>query len=99
MSETVLLIGVAHAIPVLIVGLVSRSETVMTITAAIMALIGMATGSPSYMAVDIGGVVLGIFLFYAFGMPREKTLHISTQNEKQSNFDMEQFLTLNNYRN
>jgi hypothetical protein len=99
MSETVLLIGAAHAIPVLIVGLVSRSETVMTITAAIMALIGMATGSPSYMAVDIGGVVLGIFLFYAFDMPREKTLHISPQNEKQSNFDMERFVTLNNYRN
>ena len=72
MSETVLLIGLAHAVPVLLVGVVSRNATAVFITAVVMAAVGLLTGSPMYIGMDILGVLIGLFLAFSLGLVKDE---------------------------
>ena len=84
MSETVLFIGILHAIPILLVGLLSRNSNVVFITAIIMGAIGFVTGSPAYIAFDLLGVLLGIGLVELLGLTKKKKIIYKPKKEKYS---------------
>jgi len=79
MSDTILFIGILHAVPVLLVGLLSRNSSAVFITAIIMGAIGFITGSPAYIAFDLMGVFLGVFVVEIFGLTKKKNTFIENK--------------------
>lgn len=62
MSFIVFAIGVAHAIPPIIGAVVGKSKTGVMIGAVIGGLIAFAWGNPAFIATDLIGVGLGVWL-------------------------------------
>lgn len=62
MTLTVLLIALLHAIPVLVVGAVTRSKIWLIVTTMIAGFIGAVTGNPAYAAVDLLAVAVAFFV-------------------------------------
>lgn len=60
----VLFISMLHAIPILMVSRGSNSRSWTIATAVLMVVIGVATGSPAYMAGDLIAVGLALWLFF-----------------------------------
>lgn len=57
-----LLIAAAHAIPVVLLGLIVPKRAVVNITAIIMCIVAIATGNPRYMVMDLLAVGLAWIL-------------------------------------
>ena len=66
MSLTVFAIAAAHAVPVVLVGAISRRKGPTIITAVFVGAVGALTGSPVYMAIDIVAVVIGYLVASSF---------------------------------
>lgn len=59
------LIALLHAVPVLVIGLASNSKSRAIYTAIFMATIGVITGNPVYMAIDLLAVGLALWFCLA----------------------------------
>ena len=62
MTLVVLGIVLLHAVPVFIVGVLTKSKLILLFAAIIAGVIGVATGNPAYTAADLIGVVIAYFL-------------------------------------
>lgn len=63
---TVLFIVLLHAVPVFIIAVWTKSKFVLILAAVVAAIIGVATGNPSYMAADLIGVAIAFALGISF---------------------------------
>ncbi len=62
MTLTVLVIALLHAIPVLVVGVFTRSKIWLAVTAMIAGVIGVNAGNPAYAPVDLVAVAVAFFV-------------------------------------
>lgn len=62
MSFVVLAIGAAHALPPILGAMMGRSKRGVWIGAGIAVLLGLVSGNPAYIAVDLIGVGLGVWI-------------------------------------
>lgn len=81
MSGTILIIGLAHGLPIVAAGVITKKRpAVVTVTIA-MAVVAFTFGGIQYVAADLAGVLVGLFFGYALSdaQPQnELTLHIPT---------------------
>ena len=61
----VLLIVLAQALPVFLVGVISGSKQFLWLSAIAMTVIAAVTGSPTYFAVDFIGIAIAVGAAYA----------------------------------
>ena len=58
MSLTGYIIVLAHAVPIVLIGMITRSRLAVWISAAIMALVAIFVGHPGYTFLDMMAVIL-----------------------------------------
>ncbi len=63
---TVLFIVLLHAVPVFIIAVWTKSKFALILAAVVAAIIGVATGNPSYVAADLIGVAIAFALGISF---------------------------------
>ena len=63
---TVLFIVLLHAVPVFIIAVWTESKFALILATVVAAIIGVATGNPSYMAADLIGVAIAFALGISF---------------------------------
>lgn len=63
---TVLFIVLLHAVPVLVVAILTENKFALFLAAVVAAIIGVATGNASYMAADLIGVAIAFALGISF---------------------------------
>ena len=80
MSLTGYILVLAHAVPIVLIGMITRSKLAVWISAAAMALVAIFVGHPGYTALDMMAVIL------ACGGC------ISYFNEERKNAEMESLL-------
>src|SRR5260221_5399585 len=75
MSLTVLLIGLVHAIPTLVIAVLTKSLIPVTLTALVMSVVAIGTGAPQYAIVDLGfvGFTYYLVLQHRKGAPQSQT--------------------------
>lgn len=62
MSTTVLLIGIAHALPPVVGALMTKSKTGVAIGALVGTIIAFSVGRSAYVAGDLIGVAVGTWI-------------------------------------
>jgi hypothetical protein len=60
----VLVIAVLQALPVLLVGLLTRKQSLAWVAAGVMSLLAIATGSAAYLLADLFGIALALVVVY-----------------------------------
>lgn len=63
-----MLIGIAHGLPVFLVGTISNSQSAVIVTTVIMVGIAFATGNPAFVSTDLAWIAVGCWL----GWPNSK---------------------------
>lgn len=61
MTLVVIFIALLHAVPVLVIGVWTRSRTALVIAAVMLGAVGVLIGNPAYMVVDLVGVAIGFW--------------------------------------
>lgn len=62
MSFVVIAIGMAHALPPIIGAVMTKSKTGVIVGGAVAAFLAFASGNPAFIAADLIGVGIGIWL-------------------------------------
>ena len=83
MSVAIIGIALLHAIPVVLVGVITKSKTRIVITALISAIIGVAWGNPAFISADLIGVFVGYSLGSLF-VTKEKPVYASPSNTREA---------------
>ncbi len=65
---TAMLIGIAHGLPIFLVGAISKSHLAVIVTAVIMVGIAFAIGNPAFVGTDLAWIAVGCWL----GWPNSK---------------------------
>ena len=68
-----LLIAIAHSIPVLIVAALTNSRSTTTAVAVLSAAAGALTGNPIYIALDVGAVAIAWWFCFHAITPSQRT--------------------------
>ncbi len=63
-----MLIGIAHGLPIFLVGAISRSHAAVVVTTIIMIGIAFAAGNPAFVGTDLAWIAVGCWL----GWPNSK---------------------------
>jgi len=63
---TAMLIGLAHGLPIFIVGFITKSNVSVLVTALIMVWVALAMGNPAFLGTDLAWIAVGCWLGWTY---------------------------------
>lgn len=63
---TAMLIGLAHGLPIFIVGLITKSNVSVLVAALIMGWVALAMGNPAFLGTDLAWIAVGCWLGWTY---------------------------------
>lgn len=83
MSSTIILVGIAHGVPVVIAAAITKKRVMVVLTAITMSFVAFKLGGLQYVVVDLAGIAAGAVIGWFSLESTEPTLQVQTKEKNR----------------